>query len=41
MNYNEHRKNKPCEMCDRTDALKRDDDIYVCDVCNYKYPVKE
>lgn len=38
--YHEHRKNKPCEMCEKNDAMKRDDDIYVCDVCNYKYPVK-
>lgn len=31
-----------CEMCDTYyRAKRRKDNIYLCDVCNYKYPIKE
>ena len=29
---------KPCEMCDGYDAKRREDNLYVCDECNKKYP---
>ena len=31
-----------CEVCgENVVAFKRADDIYVCDKCNKKYPIKE
>tara|TARA_Y100000593_G_C4118760_1_gene241568 strand:- start:202 stop:306 length:105 start_codon:yes stop_codon:yes gene_type:complete len=31
----------PCELCDNLGGKRRDDNIYVCDECNKKYPIKE
>ncbi len=31
----------PCELCDSPEGTRRDDNIYVCDICNDKYPIKE
>jgi len=30
-----------CELCDSEEGIRRDDNIYVCDSCNNKYPIKE
>ncbi len=31
-----------CEICDEdTIAFKREDNIYICDKCNKKYPIKK
>jgi len=33
---------KGCEVCgESVVAFKREDDIYVCDKCNKKYPIKD
>ena len=39
--YDEHRKKFACEICHRYNAMKREDDIYICDVCNHVYPIKQ
>ena len=31
----------PCELCDNLGGKRRDDNIYVCDECNEKHPLKE
>lgn len=30
-----------CELCDIGKGKRRKDNIYVCDKCNKKYPIKE
>jgi len=30
-----------CEMCESNDAIRREDNIYLCDTCNNKYPTGE
>ncbi len=29
-----------CEMCDSNKGNRREDNIYVCNECNKKYPIK-
>ena len=29
-----------CELCDNDKAIRREDNIYVCNECNQKYPIK-
>ena len=31
----------PCEMCDSDNAVRREDNLYVCDKCNNNYPLEE
>ena len=31
----------PCELCDDLGGKRRDDNIYVCDECDDKYPIPE
>ena len=30
-----------CELCDDGEGVRREDNIFVCDECNKKYPIKE
>lgn len=32
---------KGCEICDKDSiAFRREDNVYICDKCNKKYPIK-
>ncbi len=31
----------PCELCSEYKAIRRKDNLYVCDKCNEKYPTKD
>ena len=30
-----------CELCDSKKGIRREDNIYVCNECNEKFPIKE
>jgi len=32
-------KSYPCEMCDEHDAVRREDNLYVCPECEKKFPI--
>ena len=32
---------KACEICDNYKAIRRQDNLYVCDKCNEEYPIPD
>ena len=34
-------KSYPCEMCDGHDAVRREDNLYVCEKCEKKFPISK
>ena len=36
-----NKRNMPCELCDSDDGQRREDNIYVCNKCNKKYPINK
>ena len=38
MDKDENNKSYPCELCDGYAAVRREDNIYVCENCEKKFP---
>ena len=36
-----NKRNMPCELCDNYKGQRREDNIYVCNKCNKKYPINK